>query len=357
MSRATTRRDFVKQLAAGAATLMASPALLTLPEPAAYASGESPESMFILGWDGAGLNNVLPMLKKGQLPNLQRFMDARGGYRCPLQLVGYTLTVTSWSQVFTGLTHDQTSMVGNFKHDLTTGMVIQRVPKPFKPEYKPAKRIFRGNSVWYEEIPFEHSILKPIKQLGYRVGTFASKGFFTEEDGNPFRDICASIHRCDFHDPNLTPELPAKEATMDDTYLPSLRAKAFKFASNHERHFIFLHLNPDIYGHKHGEASSRYRQEFRRCDVVLGQLLDRTDPETTRIIVISDHGFDPGEFTHANAPDAWMVTDLPIHPLFVYQQKQKAFGTMRDVACTILDHFGVPLSTMPLQMRGISMLT
>jgi len=34
------------------------------------------------------------MLKKGQLPNLQRFMDARGGYLCPLQLVGYTLTVT-----------------------------------------------------------------------------------------------------------------------------------------------------------------------------------------------------------------------------------------------------------------------
>lgn len=50
----TTRRDFVKQLAAGTATLMASPALsnLHLSKPA-YASGESPKNLFIVGWDGA----------------------------------------------------------------------------------------------------------------------------------------------------------------------------------------------------------------------------------------------------------------------------------------------------------------
>jgi bisphosphoglycerate-independent phosphoglycerate mutase (AlkP superfamily) len=118
---------------------------------------------------------------------------------------------------------------------------------------------------------------------------------------------------------------------------------------------LFLHVNPDDYGHLYGENSQQYAQEFVRADTLLGQILQVLS-SNTKVIVMTDHGLDEGSIIHANAPDAWMATNLPVHPLYYQQKNQRAFGTMRDVAPTVLDYYGIDYKSRVPQIRGKSLL-
>ena len=73
----------------------------------------SAESLFIMGWDGAGWNNVERMLKAGELPNLEWLIKDTGRYPFPIDTHGRTSTTNSWTRIFTGLDPDQTGVSGN----------------------------------------------------------------------------------------------------------------------------------------------------------------------------------------------------------------------------------------------------
>ena len=352
---APSRRDFLKQLAAGAA--LAGFPMVTPGRVQAQESDEAPKSLLVIGWDGAGLINVNKLLQEDRLPFLKHFVN-HGGALVPLELLGFTNTATSWAHVFTGLTYDQTSIMGNWRHDAKMNTIIHPIDtSPYCPQFKSSTRVFAHLSSWIEAIPFEHTILKPIQERTYKTGWFVSKRLLGDHDLSPFRDIALKVDSYFLHDPQKDVSRPAGEQKPDDAYLGNLSQAALEFVTGPEPFFAFLHQNPDYYGHRHGEPDPRYLEEFIRCDKWLGILLRSIDRSKINIIVIADHGFTPGKRSHNNAPDAWMATDLPVHPDYCQQSGQRAFGTMRDVAHTILSHFRIPYENMPLQMRGKSLLT
>jgi len=85
-------------------------------------------------------------------------------------------------------------------------------------------------------------------------------------------------------------------------------------------------------------------------------LMAKIDRPQTKVIVMADHGFDPGSNVHLNAPDAWMATDLPVDAAYYQQPNQQAFATPRDVATMLLQYFGVNWRVRSPQMRGKPLL-
>ncbi len=304
------------------------------------------ENLFIMGWDGAGLINVNRLLDEGKLPNLQSLLD-NGSVIVPLESIGRTETGTSWTHAFTGLTYDQTGVLGLRNYDDFFGGELDR-------SYNPTTGLFVGMQYWYERLPFEHTIFSYLKDRPSRLGWMVSKRLlYEDEPGSPrpvalFHEVAAEAQ---------TKRL-AKPNDVADAYLDLLGDRALEFLENFGRrtYVLFFHADPDFYGHANGENSIEYENEFIRSDTWLGTILAKIGNDDTRIIVMADHGFDEDATGHPNAPDAWMITDIPIDPAYVQQSDQKAFGTLRDVAPTILEHFGFNWRSFMPRLRGKSLV-
>ena len=307
-----------------------------------FASSSRAEKLFIMGWDGAGLNNLNPLLAQGQLPNLAYFLHSGGGHLVPLELIAKTTTMAGWSQAFTGLTYDQTGVLGNIK--LRTG--VRGASGTVNTAYNNSTHIFPGLSFWIRPIPYEQTIIQPIQNLGHKIGWFVSNPYLaTNTQSSALANIAL----------NANDSLMQNPIINGDDYINTLGQRAIAFIQSYSDFLVFLHVNPDDYGHLYGENSHRYAQEFVRADTLLGQILQEVASDT-KVIVMTDHGFDPGARVHENAPDAWMATNLPVHELYYQQQGQRAFGTMRDVAPTILAYYGIDYKIRVPQIRGKSLL-
>lgn len=106
-----------------------------------------------------------------------------------------------------------------------------------------------------------------------------------------------------------------------------------------ERIFAFFHFwDPDHTGHAEGEASAAYSKKILDDDAWLGKIVAKLEAlglyQQTLIYVVTDHGFDEGLKSHANAPFGVMGTNDPA----VIRS-----GDRKDVAPTILKRFGVSL--------------
>lgn len=296
-------------------------------------SSANADNLVIMGWDGAGLANVRRLMDEGKLPSLSKFLNG-GACLTPLEVTTETCTVPSWTQVFTGLTYDQTGVLGNRPYN----------KKRVKARYKEADHVYLGLGFFIADIPYDHTILAAIQAKGYKVGWFTSKMFLGED---PSYSPLASIanHADEYF---LAP--PEREGA---DYLEKLARKVLKFIKTQQNYVVFLHVDPDFYGHAHGENSERYLQEFVRADHWFGQILEKIDRANTPVIVISDHGFDADLNTHHNAPDAFLATDLPLKQFYC---EGETTGTMRDAANTILDYYGIDWRSRIPQMRGKSLL-
>lgn len=292
----------------------------------------SAENLFIMGWDAAGLNNVKVMLEEGKLPNLAGLLN-NGAHMVPLEVITNTLTQSNWTQVFTGLTYDQTGVLGN-------GDFFKMYGGSFKTDYNDANYVFTGLDFYLRPVPFEHTIVKAIKDKSIRIGWFSAKQL------GCLKTIPA----------NAESSYVAMASTKGDKYIDILTEKTIKFISGKKAFFAYMLTTPDYYGHSYGENGERYLNEIVRSDQALGSILKHLDRTKTKIIVIADHGFDEGKKSHYNAPDSWLVTDLPIHSAYWLQEKQRAFGTVRDVGTTILDWYGIDFKARVPQIRGKSLL-
>jgi predicted AlkP superfamily pyrophosphatase or phosphodiesterase len=267
------------------------------------------ESLFIMGWDGAGMNNIVPLLEQGRLPNLKSIIDA-GGCLTHIENISRTVTVPNWTEAWTGLTGDQTGV--------------------------------RNNFVW-KRVLYENTIVKAIQDRGHNVGWFTSKTLLSSDAAcTPLSSIALNANSYFMISPDTA-----------DTYIQTLSEKAIEFISSNTDYLIFLHVTPDYYGHEYGENSERYLQEFERADYYLGQILPHIDRLTTKVMVLSDHGFDEGKTNHIDAPDNFLVTDLPLKEFYCTQATS---GTMRDIANTVLEYFGVDWQGRKPTMRGKSLL-
>ncbi len=148
---------------------------------------------------------------------------------------------------------------------------------------------------------------------------------------------------------------------MAGKYLDQQVARATEFINeqkaNSSAFVLFVHTDPDRYGHLHGENSDRYLREFVRADRALGKI-SALVPDAN-IIVVADHGFDEGMMEHWDAPDSWMATNLPVKE--IYRHRGEAMATMRDVAKAIYKHYGITPLPMGKEkafptLRGVDIL-
>jgi predicted AlkP superfamily phosphohydrolase/phosphomutase len=289
-----------------------------------------------MGWDGAGWNNVGPMLEAGLLPNLQALI-AEGAHVLPIELIGRTNTLTTWTQVFTGLTYDQTGVTGN--HHGRNRISPRSPERPF-PEL----------NHWIRQVPYDWTLPSLIQhKRGVRIGWITSKPYLgADRSVSPLAGIAENADMYAM----VTPE----QGGPDD-YISDLRAEAMRFiASSGDQggYFLFFHVNPDHYGHVHGEGSDRYREEFVRADEALGRV--RRYAPGAHCIVMTDHGFDPGRYWHDSAPDAWAVTTLPVHPDYHLAPGQRAAATPRDIGTMLFDAYNFELDRHRPQLRGKRLL-
>jgi len=285
----------------------------------------SAQNLFIMGWDGAGYNNIKPLLENGELPNLSRFLSD-GGKLIEVENHTETATVAGWTTIFTGLTYDITAVAGNKPYN---GKVLT-----------PDDRL----NFWLKNLPYHYSFINQLQNqptAPLKVGWFVSKRFLSDDPSiTPLNEIASNADSYVLSSPN-----PYYD------YLDVLTRATIAFIESHDNqdYVVFMHTNPDFYGHKFGENSPEYLNEFARSDEAFGQIVPYLSNDTI-VIITTDHGFDEGGFNHINAPDCWMATNLKIHPQY---RTAKKGANMRDIPVTILNQYG--LSVNPF-LRGKNLL-
>jgi hypothetical protein len=304
---------------------------LVAPIPNAWAG-----NLALFAWDGAGLNHVQPMLDAGKLPNLQALLSS-GGHLCPLELITRIDAIPVFTQVFTGRSYDQSGVCGSYS---------RRTSNVYDQTY--VDGVFTlGDNVWLTVLPFVRTVPQIARLRGNAIGWFVSSPeLSTDATVTPLALIAKSATQYAYSSP----------AANGDSYLPQIENDALGFIRSRSKFFVFVQLTPEYYGEQLTDADPRFEQEIERCDAVLGDLLGAIDRQTTNVIVMADHGFDPGRATHLNAPDAWMVTDLPVHPAYWQQANQRAFASPRDMATMMLKFYGVNVQKYAPQQRGNALL-
>jgi predicted AlkP superfamily pyrophosphatase or phosphodiesterase len=300
-------------------------------------------NLVIMGWDGAGLRNVQLLMEKEKLPNLKRLIQKNKRITLiPTPLHGRTCTIPMWTEFFTGLTWDQTGVFGNRK------LTSAKQPIELK-SFNIANRIYSGVSFWAVELPSDWCFVNDLKKLGYEVGWFTSKYYVSNKcSASP---LC---HCAELADTNLA--VPP-DPLNPDSYLPTLTDAAINFMLSARQPFmVFLHVDPDWYGHHYGENSDRYLEEFERADNVLGQLIDLMVGTNTKFLVVADHGFDENGDQHYNAPDSWMAGNMPLHRAYWLDDGQKAFGSLIDWRPTLLEFLRIDWKEYTPMLRGKSLL-
>jgi len=300
-------------------------------------------NFIIMGWDGAGLRNIKLLINQDRLPNFKRLIENKDGIiLIPTPLHGRTMTVPMWTEFFTGLTWDQTGAFGNEK--LTHSQSLSQLKK-----YDKNHHTYRGVLFWAMELPSDWCIINDLKNLEYSIGWFTSKRNMSSDCN--YSPLC---HCAESADINLTviPQINS------DSYLYILTDAAIDFISTSKRPFlVFLHVDPDYYGHQYGENSIRYLEEFDRVDAILGQIINLLSGTNTKFLVVADHGFDEGETIHRNSPDAWMAGNIPFDSSYWLNDRQKAFASLIDWRPTLLEFLGINWKNYTPVMRGKSLLS
>lgn len=298
------RRNFLKTTALTAAALALNQATPI------FASVSQGTRLVMVGWDGAGLNNITPMLAAGRLPNLATLVSR--GQIMPVLPVTATLTVPSWTAMFTGLTPTLTGVQGNRHYE---GELIDL------PE---------DTWFWVKTVPYSWTFPAALRNAGVEVGWFTSKTFLGI---NSLKSPLCWVAR------NATEHTMILPKFGLDTYAEDLTTLALDFiTSRTSPFFVFLHLDPDRWGHLFGENSPEYLAEFERCDAALGRLMDIQGDHGFALLNASDHGFNEGGFSHLWAPDCWFAGDLQINPKWL-----TGGATTLDLAPTVLGYYNLPI--------------
>jgi SAM-dependent methyltransferase len=115
--------------------------------------------------------------------------------------------------------------------------------------------------------------------------------------------------------------------------------------------FFFVHFaEVDHSGHKHGENSKEYNDGLISNDLWTGKIMDKVRElglaEKTQFYVTADHGFNEDKKGHSFAPYVFLATN---------NKKVNHGGRRQDIAPTVLEAFGLDLSTVKPPLDGISL--
>ena len=115
--------------------------------------------------------------------------------------------------------------------------------------------------------------------------------------------------------------------------------------------FFFVHFaDIDRAGHKHGENSKEYNDALISTDLWTGRIMTKIREcglsDKTQFYITSDHGFNEDKKNHSFAPYVFLATN---------NKKVNRKGLRQDVAPTIMESFGLPLSQYIPALDGLSL--
>lgn len=339
----------MKQLAA----LAAVSALLAGLPPRPAAGAAAPErNVILVGWDGAQRARTLEMLEAGELPNLKK-LAAEGSLALTEVTTGRTETKPGWAEILTGHRADFLKILDNRDYrPIPAGYTVferlkaaygggiaavfisgkinnlgVRGPHEICLNCISRDAASRGKTRWWDR--------KKLRSSETRDG---KPQVWVAREGEPYFNCLKSL---DLYAAALGPadKVGAKALAA----LKKYRGRPF---------FIFVHFEePDEEGHLYGENSAQYAEGLKAADRWLGRLMDRLRSlglyERTTLFVTTDHGMDEGSNEHFNSPQTFIAVNSGL---------RLSDGDRKDVALTILDGYGIDLSTAIPPLAGKSLV-
>lgn len=323
------------------------------------AEANKDQSVLLIGWDGTRLARIKELLKEKKLPHLQAVID-KGSF-VEINLKTKTDTKAGWAEILTGYDYTVNHVKNNRFYDaIPKGLtVFERLKSKFSSKLttlliagKSTHLGIRGphkvcqNCVarrpnvrelmeWWNE-----EKAKKLETVDKRERHFTPRG--GEPYYNAYRFKAIDVYKNDLKAGNNVLEFANKE-------LEKLKGKNF---------FAFIHFQePDEEGHLFGEHSKEYKEALIDNDRRLGEILKSVEKfglnKNLRIFIVSDHGFDiigsgrPDDMEHDTdaARGTFLVSDQPL---------SRTIGDRPDIAAFVLKIFGLELSKLRPELKGIS---
>jgi len=323
-----------------------------------------PRNIILIGWDGAQRNHVQECLVRQELPSLARLSGE--GTLVAIDIYRTTDTKAGWSQILTGYEPEITGVYSNGRYQpIPAGYtVFERLEEHFGPENfvtvaviakkehvgaaGPVKKKIEPARKPNPDLK-ENRAAKQAQRAAKKQAQGKAKkpeGMIVEEDGVKYRVIPGKPY---FHaKKNMDVFI---NGLMQDEKVGSKTLELLEQYKD-QPFFFFVHFAQiDHAGHQAGENSQAYNDALISADTWTGRIIDKLRElglyDDTLIYVTADHGFDEGQKRHADAPYVFLATNDPL----VQRRGERA-----DITPTILDRFGVDLSTMDPPLSGHSLL-
>ncbi|MEW5826331.1 MAG: alpha/beta hydrolase fold domain-containing protein [Candidatus Bipolaricaulota bacterium] len=271
---------------------------------AATGSAASVDSVILISWDGAQRAHVLDLLAQGRLPALAGLVEQ--GAWIPLRITDHaTDTKAGHAEMLTGLAPDVTGIASN--EDL-------------------------------QPIPAGLTLFERVKDHFGEDGIATAA--ITGKMANLVEPLANAVRAMDTY----------SMAFQDADAVGKKALRALRDFGG-RRFFAFFHFrDPDVAGHAHGENSYQVDEALVACDEWLALLLAEVNAlgftERTAVYVTTDHGFDEGAKTHADAPWVWLAASDPL------ARSPSGEGDQKDIAATMLARFGIDAATLTPPLPG-----
>ncbi len=360
---------------------------------AADSGDRSARRVLLIGWDGADWRMLNPLLERGEMPNLQRFLDE--GVRGNIATLQPMLSPMLWTSIATGKHADRHGILGFAEPDPSG-----KSARPVTARSRRCKAIWNilddagrpsGVVNWYASHPAE-----PVKGFivsdRFCVPTGALKA---DEPFHGWTPAKGSVHPAEDLEPlaqtrvhpmmigleqvrEFVPDATEEEC-LKDPRLRELRVLLAHCASVHnaatayisERPWDFLgvyydaidrmahafmEFNPPRMEHVSDEEFARYKGVMEGCyrlhDLMLGRLMKLIDDDTV-VMICSDHGFYSDQrrpvgtsAIKGGKPVAWHRTFgmLALWGPGIKRGEEVHGATLLDVTPTMLRLLGMPVA-------------
>jgi hypothetical protein len=267
-----------------------------------------PKNMVLIGWDAGDRRNVKEYMARGDLPRLKQLADE--GTIVAIDMKRFTDTKAGWVQILTGYEPEVTGVFANVRYTpVPEGYTIfERLEAFFGPQNIATVAVV-GKKKHVDADPPERK----------KVGKKLLKKLATQEAKLEDREYVVE-------DPPLTPEVEVE----DGVPYQKQPGKPYYLTRQHLDYWVNGLMANDAVG--------------RRAIEKLEELGLYDD---TLVYVTSDHGFMKGGRRHWDAPYVFLATNDG--------------GVMRrgdrvDITPTLLDRYGIDLSTIEPPLDGHSLL-
>ncbi|MFC1850694.1 alkaline phosphatase family protein [candidate division CSSED10-310 bacterium] len=313
-----------------------------------------PWNVIIIGWDGAGRDNIKNYLQQGLLPNMNA-LSAQGTI-VAIDNLRTTDTKSGWAQILTGYEPEVTGVFSNHRYGpIPKGLTIfERLKQFFGPGFVTVAIIGKKNHVDADPSSYQEILEQDFKWIKRKIKKYKSEPINVENPPSEFKTEFIT------QDGKYFKKIPAKpfyitRQNMNEFINGLLKDKvvgttALEYIDLYQRlpFMFFIHFAEiDHQGHKFGEGSRQQVKAYVSADYWTGKIIDKLKEldlyDHTLIYVTSDHGFDVGRQSHKDAPYVFLATN---------DTNVLRRGYRVDITATILHRLGIDIQTINPPLDG-----